>query len=110
MSKEKKVKKGKSISMKIYQKKPLNIEAIQLKKLLDCPWDQQATLPVCIQAEIGNGGIVVEPSLGFVRVDTPEGDMKGGRIDWLIRGIKGEYYICKDDVFKMTYTRVSEQS
>ncbi|NXY93516.1 hypothetical protein HYE82_03645 [Streptomyces sp. BR123] len=28
--------------------------------------------------------------------------------DWIIRGIQGEYYPCKADVFEATYTRTSE--
>ena len=28
--------------------------------------------------------------------------------DWIIRGIKGELYPCKDDIFKATYEKVEE--
>ena len=28
--------------------------------------------------------------------------------DWIIRGVKGELYPCKDDVFQATYERVDE--
>ena len=28
--------------------------------------------------------------------------------DWIIKGVKGEFYPCKDDIFKMTYDEVTE--
>lgn len=39
-------------------------------------------------------------------VRTLEGTMRGNTGDWLITGIKGEKYICKDDIFQMTYDEV----
>ena len=30
--------------------------------------------------------------------------------DWIIRGVKGEYYPCKPDIFEMTYEDVKEQA
>jgi hypothetical protein len=41
-------------------------------------------------------------------VETLEGLMEGKPGDWLITGVKGEKYFCKDDIFKMTYEPVSE--
>jgi len=29
--------------------------------------------------------------------------------DWVIRGVNGEFYPCKSDIFEMTYERVEEQ-
>lgn len=39
-------------------------------------------------------------------VKTLEGTMIGDVGDWLITGVKGEQYFCKDDIFKMTYEEV----
>ena len=39
-------------------------------------------------------------------IKTLEGDMAGEVGDWLITGVKGEQYPCKDDVFRMTYEEV----
>lgn len=39
-------------------------------------------------------------------VHTLEGDMRGNPGDWLITGVEGEQYICKDSVFRKTYDRV----
>ena len=36
-------------------------------------------------------------------VDTLEGNMRGNPGDWLITGVKGEQYFCKDLIFRATY-------
>ena len=36
-------------------------------------------------------------------IDTLEGRMKADVGDWIIRGVKGEFYPCKPDIFAMTY-------
>lgn len=43
-----------------------------------------------------------------VLIETLEGTMKADKGDWIIRGVKGELYPCKPDVFKMTYEEVVE--
>jgi len=39
-------------------------------------------------------------------IKTLEGDMVASIGDYIIRGIKGEYYPCKPDIFEMTYEPV----
>ena len=39
-------------------------------------------------------------------IDTLEGRMKVSPGDWIIKGVKGELYPCKDDIFQMTYEKV----
>lgn len=39
-------------------------------------------------------------------VETMEGTMRGNAGDWLIQGVRGEYYPCSDEVFRATYERV----
>lgn len=41
-------------------------------------------------------------------IHTLEGDVKGGVGDWLITGVNGELYPCKDDIFQKTYRKQSE--
>jgi hypothetical protein len=41
-------------------------------------------------------------------VDTLEGKMDGKAGDYLIEGVKGELYICKEDIFNMTYKRMKD--
>jgi len=39
-------------------------------------------------------------------VETLEGTMRGNVGDWLIVGIRGEKYFCKDEIFQATYEKV----
>lgn len=41
-----------------------------------------------------------------VEIETLEGVMKANKGDWIIKGVKGELYPCKPDVFEMTYEKV----
>ena len=42
-----------------------------------------------------------------IRVDTLEGETyKVEEGDWIIKGVKGEYYPCKPDIFEQTYEEV----
>ena len=36
-------------------------------------------------------------------IPTLEGDMLASRGDWIIRGVAGEFYPCKPDIFEATY-------
>lgn len=42
----------------------------------------------------------------LVTIDTLEGRMCAGRNDWIIRGVQGEFYPCKPDIFEATYEAV----
>lgn len=39
----------------------------------------------------------------YVYIKTLEGDMQGAQNDWIIKGVKGEFYPCKPDIFESTY-------
>lgn len=41
-----------------------------------------------------------------MEIETLEGTMKADKGDWIIKGVKGELYPCKPDVFAMTYEKV----
>lgn len=43
---------------------------------------------------------------GTVSIRTLEGTMTASKGDWIIKGIKGEYYPCKPDIFEQTYEKV----
>lgn len=43
---------------------------------------------------------------GIVYIDTLEGTMAANEGDWIIKGVKGEFYPCKPDIFAMTYEPV----
>ena len=44
----------------------------------------------------------------FIAIDTLEGTMHALAGDWIIRGVKGEFYPCKPDIFEATYEAVDE--
>ena len=41
-----------------------------------------------------------------VYIPTLEGEMKADPGDWIIQGVKGEFYPCKPDIFAATYEAV----
>jgi len=43
-----------------------------------------------------------------IEIDTLEGKMTAQVGDWIIRGIKGEIYPCKPDIFEKTYDIIEE--
>jgi len=43
-------------------------------------------------------------------IDTLEGMMTASPGDWVIRGIRGEYYPCKPDIFEATYEPVPQET
>jgi hypothetical protein len=48
-------------------------------------------------------GIGYIPAIGELQIPTLEGTMTARPGDWIIRGIKGEFYPCKPDIFAATY-------
>lgn len=76
-----------------FRKKPVVIEAVQ--------WLGGHT---SLQEITALGGNVLELRNGVqLSVGTPEGVMIANLGDWIIRGIKGEVYPCKPDIFDATY-------
>jgi hypothetical protein len=47
-----------------------------------------------------------EAWMPWPHVHTLEGDHTWTEGDWLIRGVKGEFYFCKPDIFAATYEPV----
>lgn len=77
-----------------YRKKPIVIEAVQIT---DATFDDDHPNPEHIP------GVIYDPVKRQAIVNTLEGVMVGCLGDWLITGINGEIYPCKDDIFKATY-------
>lgn len=70
-------------------------------------------LPVVIEAtqwfKMGDHPVVVQALSGdFAGVHTLEGFMRVTPSDWIITGVKGEHYPCKDEIFKLTYRPYDE--
>lgn len=49
------------------------------------------------------------PYSSLILIHTLEGDYDATHSDWIIKGIAGEYYPCKSDIFKATYEKVEEK-
>jgi hypothetical protein len=49
-----------------------------------------------------------DPGPAFMLIETLEGVMRAEVGDWIIRGVKGEFYPCKPDIFAATYEPVDE--
>ena len=43
-------------------------------------------------------------------IHTLEGDMKASVNDYIIKGVRGEFYPCKPDIFEETYNEVIEET
>ena len=78
--------------MKQYRKKPIIIEAIQfdgskenIAEILSISWSI---------------GLLSDSLIG---IKTLEGLMNANLGDWIIKGVLGEVYPCKPDVFDITY-------
>jgi hypothetical protein len=79
--------------MSKYRKKPIVIEAVRFEK----PYSRVKDFCPDMQP-IRSGNRIV-----WAVVPTLEGDMRADLGDWIIRGVKGEFYPCKPDVFAVTY-------
>ena len=47
--------------------------------------------------------VEAEQATSFGSINTLEGTMTYSPGDWIITGVKGEQYPCKDDIFRQTY-------
>lgn len=45
-----------------------------------------------------------------IAIPTLEGTMKANIGDWIIKGITGEFYACKSDVFELTYDEIKGEN
>ena len=96
-----------------FTKKPVTIEAVQwtghnLREVItftDGPPDTSTT-HAFMDTEVRNCS--AEHPEGFdypvLKINTLEGKMLVRPGDWIIRGIKGEFYPCKPDIFEATYS------
>lgn len=79
-----------------YRKKPVVIDAIR--------WDGVNLLELL--GFVDDKSVLVD--IGNIFIRTLEGYMEISTGDYIIKGVKGEFYPCKPDIFEMTYERVTE--
>ena len=89
-----------------YTKKPITIEAVQYGRRFDWPdWFHDAVSANTVVTH-GTAKFADETDLCFCEIKTLEGVMRCNEGDWIIRGVKGEMYPCKDEIFRLTYEPV----
>ena len=85
-----------------YRKKPVVIEAVQwtgdnfeeIQKMLINADENRVIMPHPNEDE------------DSLLIATLEGEMRADKGDYIIKGVKGEFYPCKPDIFEATYERV----
>lgn len=86
-----------------FLKKPVIIEAKQFNNV-----DDYLKI-VAWMKEYGNTSAIaneVEYRTPIMLIPTLEGTMSASPGDWIIRGIKGEFYPCKPDIFEQIYEEI----
>lgn len=86
-----------------YRKKPVVIEAI---RFYPCLTGQELYEWAGICRNIGENPPPFRFADGAIYIQTLEGEHRASPGDWIIRGIKGEFYPCKPDIFAATYEAV----
>lgn len=82
-----------------YKKKPVIIEAIQFEDTAE---------RICELSEFMGGAYVnyEDKNNPYIPIETLEGTMRASVGDYIIKGVNGEFYPCKPDIFEKTYEKV----
>lgn len=86
--------------VKKYRKKPVVIEAVQWKQ--DNWKEIMDFAPGFVDFELGDG----YPDL---YIKTLEGPMHASLFSFIIKGVDGEFYPCREDIFYATYEDASKE-
>lgn len=86
--------------MPLYRKKPVVIEAFQF---FYANSEKTIAYPIWFVDAILDGTVFESSSSPENYIKTLEGTMHIGDGDFVIRGVKGEIYACKPDIFAETY-------
>lgn len=93
--------------IKTYKKKPVVIQAIKFKDSSDIEVIKTFCGSAC-EYEFSDTAWEAGAGIPFeaFTIHTLEGDMTARRGDYIIKGVNGEFYPCKADIFKKTYEEV----
>lgn len=80
-----------------FRKRPVTIEAMQIT---------DATSVLDIEEWINSATTGYSTNPPTIWIDTLEGRMEGRVGDWIIKGVNGEFYPCRNDIFIKTYQEV----
>lgn len=84
--------------MGFYVKKPIKVEAIQYlreKNIFKCQ-------DFCDKMKYN-------PDTNEYEIETLEGNHILTKGDYIIKGVKGEFYPCKEDIFLLTYDKIDDE-
>jgi hypothetical protein len=86
--------------MSQFRKKPVIIEAMQFTDL-----DSYSEIIAWMKSSGDTSALAdeVKYSTPVMLIQTLEGTMAANPGDWIIRGVKNEFYPCKPDIFEATY-------
>lgn len=82
-----------------FRKKPVEIEAVQ--------WDVTLDAESAIEA-MGCRFKIRPDNPDYIIISTLEGEMQANPWDWIIKGVAGEFYPCKPEIFEKTYEPVKD--
>lgn len=85
------------MKVRAYRKKPVTVLALQ--------WTGTLDNMVAMAAFTGDETFVND---GKLEIDTLEGTMTASVGDYIIKGVKGEFYPCRKDIFEETYYEVED--
>lgn len=91
-----------------YRKKPIVIDAVQLcwrnwNAVCDLMGDSIPIHGRFDEDDRASDSCGESPPFIALPIETLEGTMVARHGDWIIRGVNGEYYPCKPDIFEKTY-------
>lgn len=94
-----------------FRKKPVVIEAMRLLAYTEGlnPEGDREGSALWQWMTKNNASFYMEQKISgpaYMIIATPEGNHVASIGDWIIRGVKGEFYPCKPDIFEMTYESV----
>ena len=89
---------------KRFRKKPVEIEAMQGRA-----YTEFAQIVTWINENGGDARATqIDPGPAYMEITTLEGVMRADVGDWVIKGIQGEFYPCKPEIFDATYEPVTQ--
>lgn len=92
-----------------FRKKPVVVEAWPVSEILAAATSNWNAVPRPIRDAYEGSDSCVVFAFNHIYIRTLEGEMCGDPGDYVIRGVKGEFYPIKPDIFADTYEPVDEQ-
>jgi hypothetical protein len=89
--------------IKKYKKRPVIIEAVQFDG-----FNGNVIVDWVKNCNPDDNYVGFNPEFQRLNLDTLEGPMTASVGDYIIKGVKGEFYPCKPDIFKLTYDEAEE--